>query len=625
MQKTIAIESILNLICRTFKLPTIRSLKNQIKKQNDLIGKNNDQQRALYRVISKIRASLDLETIFRTTTKETCKLLHVERVAVYQFSEDWGGTFVSDFEFAAPNWSDLEPLGKNTVWNDSYLQDNQGGRYKNNESLVVADIRNANFSQCHIDLLEQFHIRAYATAPIFIGQKLWGVLAAYQHSNSRQWKESEVQFLSQVAGHLGFAVQQAQLLTEIQRQAIDLKECNHQQQILFDLITEVRESLDLDVLFKTTTREVRKALRVDRVGIFKFHQESKYYCGRYYCGRFVAENVLPQYDSAMDIKITDRCFAENYAVAYEQGRMQVIENVDESGLAECHVSILKRFQVKAQVITPLIKGGKLWGLLCIHQCSNTRIWKTSEVYFIQQLASHFNVALNHADLLHQSQVQSDELAKTVAALESANQQLEQLTRMDALTLVANRRSFDELLQQEWRRLARSQRYLSLILFDIDHFKAYNDYYGHLAGDQCLIQVAQTARSVLKRPTDLLARYGGEEFAIILPETDCEGAIQIAQEIQNSLESLRIEHLGIACDRGYVTISQGIASQIPNPGQACQDLILRADQALYVAKDKGRNTWSIAEPEHCTAGLNPNDTTSQEAGVMVATPALGCFD
>ncbi|HEY9644974.1 MAG TPA: GAF domain-containing protein, partial [Chroococcidiopsis sp.] len=179
-------------------LPSLAQLEAQLEDRHRQLETIDAQQKALYRVISKVRASLDLDVIFRTTTKETCKLLRVERIAVYRFFDDWGGEFVEDFEFAEPGW-DIGTLGQNTIWNDSYLQEHQGGRYRSNECLTVADVYTAGLSQCHLDVLEQFHIRAYATAPIFIGQKLWGVLAAYQHSQPHQWQHQEIQFLSQVA------------------------------------------------------------------------------------------------------------------------------------------------------------------------------------------------------------------------------------------------------------------------------------------------------------------------------------------------------------------------------------------------------------------------------------------
>lgn len=310
-----------NLACRLGGLPTVNELETQIQQAQE-------QEKALYRVISKIRASLDLNVIFQTMTKETCRLLQVERVAVYRFFDDWGGQFISDFEFAEPGWDDIDyPLGENTVWYDSYLQEHQGGRYRDNETLAVSDVYQAGLSQCHLEILEQFHIRAYATAPIFVGNQLWGILAAYQHSSPLPWQQRQIKFLSQVAAQLGFAVKQAELLSETQQKAEALQETNEQQRILFQVITEIRKSLDLDTLFKTTVRETRKALQADRVGLFEFDPDS-----RYTYGEFVAENVLPEYDSAMAEKIEDHCFGDQFAIYYQQGRMQAVSNIYQAGL-----------------------------------------------------------------------------------------------------------------------------------------------------------------------------------------------------------------------------------------------------------------------------------------------------
>lgn len=581
-------QPLINLGCHLGGLPSIQDLEAQLKAQQQQLQVRDDQQRALNRVISKVRASLDLETIFRTTTKETCKLLRVERVAVYRFFDDWGGEFVNDFEFAEAEWGDLESLGKNTVWNDTYLQEQEGGRYRQNEPLVVSDVYTANLSQCHLDILAQFHIRAYATAPIFIGHKLWGVLAAYQHSQPYDWQTIEIQFLMQVAAHLGFAVKQAELLAEAEQRAEESQATCEQQHVLFNLITEIRETLDLDTLFKTTVREMRKTLQVDRVGIFQFDAGSQYNSGQ-----FVAEHVLPAYDSAIATPVVDHCFGGTHAAHYQEGRMQVLSDIYRSGLKDCHLHLLEQFQIKAQVITPLIQRGSLWGLLCVHQCSQTREWKATEIQFIKQVAAQFSVALEHAELLTQYRTQAAHLDQALQELKQTNTKLERLMNVDALTQVANRRCFDNVIQREWKRLQRNGRTLSLILFDIDYFKSYNDQYGHLAGDTCLVNIAQAAQSVLKRPTDLLARYGGEEFAVILPETDHTGAIQIAREIQVAISRLKISH-GTNSKQPFVTVSLGIASQVPLPNTSTGDLIARADEALYQAKDQGRNQWICAD-------------------------------
>jgi diguanylate cyclase (GGDEF)-like protein len=167
--------------------------------------------------------------------------------------------------------------------------------------------------------------------------------------------------------------------------------------------------------------------------------------------------------------------------------------------------------------------------------------------------------------------------------------LERLTTTDGLTGIANRRRFDAFLESEWSRARRSQKPLSLIMLDIDFFKAFNDHYGHLAGDDCLRQVAQCLADGVRRPADLVARYGGEEFACLLPETTAMGAVTMAKRFLESMEELNIPHAySEAAD--HVTLSMGVATLVPLVGQPSSDLVRHADQLLYEAKQNGRNQF-----------------------------------
>lgn len=174
-------------------------------------------------------------------------------------------------------------------------------------------------------------------------------------------------------------------------------------------------------------------------------------------------------------------------------------------------------------------------------------------------------------------------------LEIANRELQRLAALDGLTGVANRRRFDQYLNDEWQRMAREQLPLSLILCDIDFFKRYNDTYGHQAGDACLRRVADSLRFCVKRSVDLVARYGGEEFAIVLPNTTAIGAAQVAEEIRTVVNTLKIEHIESAVSQ-YVTISLGVACMYPMPHTSPSMLVAAADTALYQAKAAGRNTY-----------------------------------
>ena len=179
------------------------------------------------------------------------------------------------------------------------------------------------------------------------------------------------------------------------------------------------------------------------------------------------------------------------------------------------------------------------------------------------------------------------VAKQAIALQQANQQLQRLANLDSLTQVANRRSFDQYLDREWRRLRREQAPLSLILCDVDYFKQYNDRYGHLAGDNCLKKIAKATERTLKRPADLVARYGGEEFALILPGTDLSGALVLAEMTRTVVPNLKIAHARSQIS-SYVTISLGVSSHIPDRTNSPESLLADADCALYEAKRQGRN-------------------------------------
>ncbi len=178
-------------------------------------------------------------------------------------------------------------------------------------------------------------------------------------------------------------------------------------------------------------------------------------------------------------------------------------------------------------------------------------------------------------------------------LRIANQKLQHLAQTDSLTHLANRRQFDRRLQQEWEHLQHQQLPLSLILIDVDYFKNYNDCYGHLKGDECLFNLAQAIAKAITRSTDLVARYGGEEFIVLLPFTNSDAAMQIAERIKLAIAALNIAHQQSDISN-IVTISAGIASTIPTSDQSPENLVNQADEALYKAKQQGRNRYILAD-------------------------------
>ncbi|RLU00247.1 diguanylate cyclase [Ketobacter sp.] len=189
------------------------------------------------------------------------------------------------------------------------------------------------------------------------------------------------------------------------------------------------------------------------------------------------------------------------------------------------------------------------------------------------------------------------LQAAMEELANANQRLQALSTQDGLTGIRNRRYFDEKLEQEWHRSLRNQESLGLLLIDIDFFKAFNDKHGHLAGDECLKAVAQVIARTLTRPSDSVSRYGGEEFAVILPGTDIDGAVHVAESIRRAVEQKGVDVDGVML---HVTVSIGAAALIPLPNQEQQTLIAVADESLYLAKSAGRNRTQTPLP---AANLN----------------------
>lgn len=180
-------------------------------------------------------------------------------------------------------------------------------------------------------------------------------------------------------------------------------------------------------------------------------------------------------------------------------------------------------------------------------------------------------------------------------LDDMNRELVRLWTVNALTGIANRRRFDEVLYKEWRRAMRRQYPISLLMCDIDYFKQYNDAQGHQAGDECIRNVARAIEESLKRPGDLVARYGGEEFAAVLPDTDFDGAQMVAEHVRSAVAELGIPH-GRSSVASRVTLSVGAACMIPKRGSpaAGDELLEGADKALYAAKSAGRNRVMVSQ-------------------------------
>lgn len=213
---------------------------------------------------------------------------------------------------------------------------------------------------------------------------------------------------------------------------------------------------------------------------------------------------------------------------------------------------------------------------------------------LYQVLSQQNTELAQANLLLEERVRlrTQELAQANAELQQANDRLEAFSRTDGLMQIANRACFDDRLAQACASAFRHERPLGLLMIDVDHFKRYNDTYGHLAGDACLQAVARAVAQALPRATDLVARYGGEELAAILPDTDLEGSATVARRVVEAVAALELPHStsGVAV---HVSVSVGGVARVPDSKDAAARLLAEADAALYRAKQAGRNGWRMS--------------------------------
>ncbi|WP_426548361.1 EAL domain-containing protein [Dapis sp. BLCC M126] len=365
-------------------------------------------------------------------------------------------------------------------------------------------------------------------------------------------------------------------ITERKQAELAVQESMQKEHLLGLILDRINQSLNLEEILKTTVDSVRNLLQCDRVIIYRLLPGPS--------GIVEKESVTEGYTPILGNIITDPCFPnEDVLERFKQGYISIIEDVESPEVKKCHRDLLRLFQVKANMVLPILitqkEGEKqlseivVWGLLVAHHCREKREWRISETDLLRRLATQTGIAIQQAQLYHR--------------LEQLNQELEKIAYIDNLTGVYNRRHFEEKLEQEWKRLARDKTSMSIIMVDVDYFKLYNDTYGHQQGDKCLQQVAQAISGIVKRPGDFVARYGGEEFVVVLPNTSIEGALQVAENIRIEIEGLKVPHQGSAVSK-WVTSSLGVADNNCCDQSNPEILIQAADMALYNAKTSGRN-------------------------------------
>ncbi|MBD2775888.1 GAF domain-containing protein [Iningainema tapete] len=391
----------------------------QLREQSIQIAKTAERERAVVKVIQKIRTSSDIDTIFKTTTQEVRKLLGVERVTIYKFRPDYFGDFVVESE--SGGWAKL--VG--SAWEDPYLNEHSGGRFRKNEPFVVDDVYNADLTDCHLEALEEFGIKSCMVVSIFQGQKLWGLLSAFQHSGSRHWQEGEVKVLAQIGSQLGVALQHAEYIEELRSSSQRLAKSVEQGTIYSKLVYRlglalIQENFSLDKLLKMAVQELRRQLKCDRVAIYRFNPD--------WSGDFVVEDVGSDWINLVGTdlaKVEDTHLQETKGGRYRRRETICVDNVRTSGHQECHIQLLTEWGTKAYMIAPIFMNDQLWGLLGAYQNDAPRHWEQIDVNLLAQVGVQIGLALQQAEYLEQLRTRSEQLAEAGTRERTAKEQLQQ--------------------------------------------------------------------------------------------------------------------------------------------------------------------------------------------------------
>ncbi|MBC7879922.1 MAG: GAF domain-containing protein [Anaerolineae bacterium] len=442
----------------------VNTLRQLTLEQAQQTRQSRQEHRMMLLLINRIRQSLDLETIFQTSTSEIYNFLEVDRVIIYQFDAQFFGKTVA--ESLGADWP--QTMGADIV--DTCFRKSRGSHYTRDQIFTIDDIYTAGLTPCHIALLERFKVRASLVVPIFHNGQVWGLLMAHQCSGSRVWRPGEVDLLHHIATHLTIAIRQAEwALLAKEHQAREERD-----QLLI-VVEAMRQAVGLPAILNATVHELRRTLQADRVVVYRFNDD--------WSGTFVAEAVTSEWKSLIDLHDCDEVLQRNVAhysenilgtnrpsvtdtylqnsagnVFSHPANFRTVEDIYQADFAECHIRLLEGYQARAYMIMPLfIESDKLWGLLAVYQNTGPRRWKESDVNLLYQVATQLSMPLLQAVLYQASLAQVVELENLVHLKDDFLSTVSHELR----TPVSNMRLAIHMLKQTTDE-ARRKKYLAIL-------------------------------------------------------------------------------------------------------------------------------------------------------------------
>ncbi|MEM7793427.1 MAG: GAF domain-containing protein [Cyanobacteria bacterium P01_C01_bin.118] len=385
--------------------------------------------------------STEIANLYQVTVTQLRKRLKADRALIYQFQSETHGTVIAE-----SLTSDYRPaLGQAVpalVFGATYATD-----YKQQPMIVVSDTADAAISPYQMQLYHHFQIKAGLSLPIFLEDQLWGLLVVQNCSHPYAWTERETALLYRIGITLTLKLQSYELQQQRKQEAI-------RERLLTSVLKIIYSSDDIQQVFESTTRTIRQYLQTDRVAVFRFHSEANHGSGE-----VIAESVHGDVVSAKEVHVEDHCFDGKMADAYREGRFWAAADIYEQGLSPCHIDILAQFQVRANLVVPLIKSGQLWGLFCIHHCTGPRQWKETEIAFVQRTAAQLNMALQQLAYLEQVNEKSHQLTQVAQQEQLITKITERLRKTTDLPKTLQR------VVRDIRKMIKADR-VGLFQFDV---------------------------------------------------------------------------------------------------------------------------------------------------------------
>ena len=426
-----------------FALTNSKLLNNANHLQQQAKRRNKWMQ-SLKKVILALRQHSEQADILETTVKEARQILNCDRIVVYGLTQDQYGEVIA--ESVVSGWT--QALGQ--VIHDPCFEFRYIEKYQNGRVTAIDNIYEAGVTSCYLEQLEKLEVKANLITPILTGGKVFGLLVAHHCYQTHKWQSGEIEFLSQLAIDVGLELEKAELIAERNRLQQQAENETKWTQLFTQTVQSIRQSLSQEDIFHVAVEEIHAVLSCDRVVIYSLNQDQY--------GEVIAESVTPGWTKALGQVIHDPCFEFKYLEKYQNGRVTAIDNIYEAGITLCYLEQLEKLEVKANLVTPILTGGKIFGLLVAHQCSQPRIWQQYEIRWLTQLSTQVGFALENAQLLqqleqssltanylvHEHYLQTHELKQQLIQMLGSSTNTHETLAQDALTQSEN---FIQLLHQ----------------------------------------------------------------------------------------------------------------------------------------------------------------------------------